>query len=144
MRLKHIISDFWIVSINGLGWFGVAFIVYGLLAQFTGQPWHLIEDFAEPVSRALTIIGTMLTAASIYFYDIHPRPPKRISKTVVAPVAVIGCLLALASMHYITLSPVSVNGFAIVGLAGALFRIRGSDEERSEEVAETEDHTVVI
>jgi hypothetical protein len=49
---------------EGLGWAGAALI--GVIAMFI-EPWQPIERAALFVSSLLTVLGTMVTAGSIFF-----------------------------------------------------------------------------
>ena len=110
-------------AIGGLGWSGAAFIFYGGVASLTQEQWAPLERIAGPLSSALTIVGTAVTAGSIYFYSPNPTPPVRTSY-LGAAIVVAACLAALVMMIWWELSAVIVNGFAIAGLAGALYRIQ--------------------
>ena len=63
-------------GITGAGWFGAALIGYGSVAAITGKGWAPLDDIALPLSSALTILGTLLTAQvpSISTGQILHRP----------------------------------------------------------------------
>lgn len=111
-------------AINGFGWLGGVFILYGIVSAATKEPWPPLERLADLVSSALAIIGTMVTAISVYFFDPHPNPPERMSIYIVAPIAILGCLVALVFLFWKGAPTVIVNGISIIGLAGALLRIQ--------------------
>jgi hypothetical protein len=46
--------------INGFGWIGGAFIAYGIVSAATKEPWPPVERFAELVSSALAVVGTLI------------------------------------------------------------------------------------
>lgn len=110
---------------NFLGWSGVLFILYGVVSAGTGSVWPPIERWVTPASAFLTLTGTLLTAASVYFYLPHPHAPERFSLYVSAPLVVISSFIAMVFLVvYGQLPPVIVNGFALLAISGALFRIQ--------------------
>jgi len=117
---------------NGLGYSGLMFIIYGVISQGTGSVWPILEKWVNPISSFLTIIATLITAASIYFYsDVVTHPPERFSKYVSAPIVIVSSIIALVYLvrNGGDIPPVIVNGFALLGLAGALFRIQPATTE---------------
>jgi surface polysaccharide O-acyltransferase-like enzyme len=113
----------WII--NGFGWFGGAFIFYGLVTALTGESWPPLERVAEPLSSALTILGTAVVAFSIYFDAQTAPPPEDMSFFIAAPLVIVACAAALLVLWSKGTLPVTiVNGIAMVGLAGALLRIQ--------------------
>jgi hypothetical protein len=111
------------MGLTGLAWLGILFIVYGAAVAITGEPWSLLERFAEPLSMILTIFATAMVAASIYFFSPHARHPEAASLYIYSPVTIVACVIALASLYWRPLSIVTLNGFAMLGLAGALLRL---------------------
>ena len=109
--------------INGFGFLGGFFIVYGSISVATGQFWPPLERIAIPLSSSLTLLGTITTAASVFFYRPTVTPPEPMS-FVVAPIVILASLFALAMVWWAGLPTTVVNGFAIVGMAGALLRIQ--------------------
>ena len=132
--LKHMRAPLWIsvafrVAASGLGWFGAAFIAYAVIAEQTKQPWPPLERFTNTLSSSLTLIGTALTAASIYFYSPNSHKPEFVSRAVTAPVVLCACALGavwLAMRGGLPLA--AVNGFALLGIAGAIFRTQPRPE----------------
>ena len=57
----------------GLGCSGISFIGYSFLKTLTGQAFEPLERLAGPISAALTLIGTGVTAASIYSPIVAPH-----------------------------------------------------------------------
>ena len=53
---------------TGFGWFGAVLIVYGIIAEITGEKWIPLERIADQLSSALTILGTVVVALSVYFF----------------------------------------------------------------------------
>ena len=105
------------------GWCGVVCVGYGLWASYT-TPWAPLEEWAPSISAALTLIGTIITAASVYVPMETVRRPWLLSKRMYAPMVIVACLVALAGLvtrgH---LPPVMVNGFALLAIAGGLKRM---------------------
>ena len=110
-------------AMHGLGDLGLLFIAYGVVSTVTDQKWQPVEQIAPQLSAALTIFATLLTAASVYHASMN-TPPERISKFATAPVVIAICTFALASLFWRRLDPVIVNGFAMLGMAGAMMRIQ--------------------
>lgn len=108
--------------VNILAIAGVFFIGYGFVADYTKEVWPPLEKYAVPLSSALTILGTLVTAISIYWYTPTLHAPEEISQKVTAPLVVIGCISALAISFYRPMPPVVVNGFALMAIAGSLLR----------------------
>jgi hypothetical protein len=112
------------VLISALGWMGAAFVVYGFVSAVTTEVWPPLERVAVFMSSALTIAGTITTALSIYFFAPQQRRPENVSRFFTAPV-VIAC--GMAALFVLIrdghLSVVVVNGFALLAIAGGLYRI---------------------
>ena len=110
---------------NFLGFSGVMFILYGVISMGTGSIWPVLEKWVNPISAFLTILATLITAASIYFYEPIAHPPEKFSTTVSAPLVIASCIAA-AIFLIVTgdIPPVVVNGFALLGISGGLFRIQ--------------------
>jgi hypothetical protein len=102
------------------------FIGYGVIAAMTGDIWKPLEDIAEPLSAALTVIGAIITASSIYlFAGDSAHPPDPISREATALVVIGAGIVALAVLFRSgTLPPVVVNGFSMMAIAGGLLRIQ--------------------
>jgi hypothetical protein len=112
-------------SFAGFGWLGVTLIIYGIVAALTGEKWLPLERIAEPLSSALTIFGTVVVALSIYFFGPSATPPESMSVYVFAPVVIaVSCTALIVLYRDGALPIVVVNGFAIIGLAGALLRMQ--------------------
>jgi hypothetical protein len=119
-----------LMCLTGLAWLGILFIAYGAAVAITGESWSLLERFAEPLSMILTIVATAMVAASIYFFSPHTRHPELASRYIYSPVTILACVIALASLYWRPLSIVTLNGFAMLGLAGALLRLYPGVEPR--------------
>jgi len=110
--------------LNGMAWAGVGFIFYSFVVLWTEKRWPPLEFVAIPLSAALTILGTLVTAASIYVFSPAPRKPENTSKFVTAPAVIAISLIALWLLWRDgALPPVMVNGFAILAIAGNLLRL---------------------
>ena len=115
---------------NFLGWAGVMFIIYGVVSQSTGSIWAPLERWVSPASAFFTLVGVVLTAASVYFYSPQNHPPELFSKFVSAPFTIAGALITIGWLiRNGAVPPVVVNGFALLGIAGGLFRIQRNPGE---------------
>lgn len=116
-----------------LGWAGALLIVYTLITWATGEPWPVVERHAPFISSLLTLIGTALTAASVYFHSSKPRAPWRHSKYVASPIVIVASVAAIAILIMSgQLSQVSVSGFGMLAIAGGLKRLLAYPAESSE------------
>jgi hypothetical protein len=116
--------------INGLAYAGVAFIAYGSISAVTGEKWTPIERYGTEIAAVLTVCGTILTAASIYVFGHVSRPPIWFSRWVSAPLVIGASIAALVAIGiYGGLPTLVVNGFALLAIAGALFRMHPFVEE---------------
>lgn len=115
---------------NFLGYAGVMFIIYGVVSEGTATVWAPLEAWVNPLSAFLTLVGAILTAASIYFYTPLTHPPELFSKYVSAPLTIVAGLGTIAWLLVRgSLPPVIVNGFALLAIAGGLFRIQRNPGE---------------
>ena len=110
---------------NFLGYAGVLFIISGVVFFFDDTTWILLEKWVTPLSAALTIIGAVITALSVYIFKPSQHKPERFSLYVSAPLVIICGIIALVLLCiYGWIPPVIVNGFALLGISGALLRIQ--------------------
>ncbi len=110
---------------NFMGFAGVVFIIYGLVSEVTKNPWPLLEQWMNFLSSLLTLFGTVLTAGTVYIWSRQPHPPERFSLYVSAPVVIAGAVAAIVFLLWKQQLPTAVvNGFALLAMAGALFRIQ--------------------
>lgn len=109
-------------AINALGFIGILLIIYPLAAsEYT--PWAPVEALVDHLSVGATLIGVLLTAISVYVPE-NQRRSDQFSKLISAPLVVFACMIALA-MHFMysfAIPPHTLNGIAILGIAGGLFR----------------------
>ena len=114
---------------NFLGWAGVMFILYGAVAQGSGA-WEPLERWVNPVSTLLTLLGTILTATSVYFFSTSIHAPELFSRFISAPLTIAGGRATIGWLFWTgTVPAVMVNGFALLGIAGGLFRIQRNPGE---------------
>jgi len=110
---------------NFLGFSGVIFIIYGVTSRGTHSVWPVLEKWVNPISAFLTILAVLITAISIYFYKPYIHPPEKFSIYVSAPTVIISCIIAeIFLISTGSIPPVIVNGFALLGISGGLFRIQ--------------------
>lgn len=122
-------ATFWIFS-QILGWFGAFLVIYSLVAQ-ASSAWEPLERTAPFLSSALTILGVLVTTAAVYLPPIPYCPPWRMSRWLVAPLVMLGCVVAVYLLvKNGSLPLVLVNGFAMLGLSGGLLRILQIDVRR--------------
>lgn len=115
---------------NCFGYLGAAFVIYAVLGVWLGFTFVELEKIMIPASYYLTLSGVILTCATVYFYKGNPHPPERFSKYVSAPIVIIACFIA--AWFYATtgtLPNLVINGLAMLGLAGAIFRIQPATAE---------------
>jgi hypothetical protein len=114
------------ISLNlVLGGFGIGLIVYELLAGWNGSRWSWLDSNAPYISTLFTLIGTICTAASIYFYTEKMTPPEKLSVYLWSPIILFMCVVAMIYLLKNGSLPANtVNGFALLAIAGALFRIQ--------------------
>ncbi len=115
-----------VLFINGfLAAGGMALIVFGLVTEVYGIHNDALDWFAGFASSLLTFVGVLVTAGSIYLKSWVPSQPDPASTHLTAPIAMIACLVAIIVLFTRGSIPANVvNGFALIGLAGALLRIQ--------------------
>jgi hypothetical protein len=111
---------------------GICLIGYGIVAAMSGTPWPIIDPVIRWTGPVLTLVATIITAASIYF-PINHVPPKLITKICTAPVIIVMCLVALVCMviSQSVLPETVLQGFSILGLSGGLMRLVPRIHDRS-------------
>jgi hypothetical protein len=115
----------WLFS-EMIGYSGAILIGYSILAIFT-EPWPPVEKIASFASALLTILGTLVTAVSIYLPP-SLRPPWRFSRRIVAPLVIVASVSAVGFLVWRRgLPPVLVNGFALLAISGGLKRFIPED-----------------
>jgi len=115
---------------NFLGYAGVLFIISGVVFFFDDTIWTLLEKWVTPFSAALTIIGAVIAALSVYIYKPSQHKLERFSLYVSAPLVIIcGIIVLFLLCIYGWIPSVIVNGFALLGISGALLRIQSRTTE---------------
>jgi hypothetical protein len=121
---KKIFNQGVIVSINFLGFIGILLIIYGILATEPQTQWTVLEKTANICSNYATLIGTILTAASIYFPPNIIRPPEPLSIWITAPAVIVAVIITFCcEWSGTSIPPHVINGFSILAIAGALNRL---------------------
>jgi drug/metabolite transporter (DMT)-like permease len=122
--IKKILNQAATASINCLGFVGILLIVYGVVV--TKDPktqWRVLEDTATTCSNYATLIGTAVTAASIYLPK-NDRPPESLSFWLTAPAVIVAVLFTFYyQWSHNSIPPHVINGFSILAIAGALNRL---------------------
>jgi len=124
-KVIQILNELFFWSLNFLGSLGIVLIAYGVYADFSDRLYDVIEDIADVVSLLATLATVILTAISVYFRP-NNREASVLSKFVTVPVVVIAVLVAFAyyCVYMGDVLPQHIlNGFAVLGLSGALFRL---------------------
>lgn len=113
-----------VLSINFIGFFGVVLIAYSVVTMSTGNEWLILEKIARAMGIYATLIGTFLTAISIYL-PANTRPPDPISKYISAPLVILAVVVAFMVLWFtpVALPQHLVNGFALLAICGLLFRV---------------------
>ncbi len=112
----------WVINIIGMS--GIFLIAYAMIVYWTGSSWPILERIARIASQALTLIGTVIIAVSVYLPQ-NTRPPDAFSRCVSAPIVLVAALSAFIVLVVWTndLPPHLVNGFALLAISGSLFRL---------------------
>ena len=103
---------------------GIVLIAYGVVVVVSGEGYALLDSIANWVALVVTLTSVLISAVSVYFPPTL-RPPDTSSLWVTAPLIVIGVVVALLYSVYTRqlLPPHIVNGFALLGISGALLRL---------------------
>ncbi|HWD29472.1 MAG TPA: hypothetical protein VG387_20025 [Rhizomicrobium sp.] len=110
------------ILLNMIAGIGGGLVVVGATQEI--HPWlpDYIEKVMDYASAMLTIFGVLVLTASIYSFEPNPSPPLEYSRTRTAPTVLFLGVCALVSTCFKMPSLLLVNGFAIIGLVGGLFR----------------------
>lgn len=112
-------------ALEYLGYAGALFVVYGTYTSIYRIPWPPLEAITLPASSFFTVAGAGFTAVSVYFHRLRPTPPEKKSQYVTAPIVIAAAFAAILLLFVQgALPPVMVNGFAMLAIAGALFRLQ--------------------
>jgi hypothetical protein len=114
------------VFFNLLAFFGIALIIYELIATFAKDRWMWLDEFASKVSPFLTMCGTFLTILlSVYYYSVPSTPPEVVTVYISAPLIMCACAIAIICLVVKRSIPHNiVNAFAIIAIAAALLRFQ--------------------
>jgi predicted permease len=113
-----------VLSINLIGLSGILLIGYGVISIWKNSTWEILEKIANNFSIYATLIGTVLTAISVYLPE-NSRSPEEASKFVVAPTVIIAVIVTVwfLLVKKLSISPHIINGFSIIAISGGLFRL---------------------
>lgn len=127
-NITFVCSSIFRLFINFIGFLGIISIAYEILAIFSDSRWPLLDKIALYVSIIATLLGTIATALSVYFYSNGTTsPPERLSVYFTAPAIILSCIVALIFfIKYGTIPVNIINGFALLAIAGALLRIQSN------------------
>ena len=117
-------NQFLVLAINFIGFLGIVLITYSIVAARTDEKWAVAERWADGIAIYATLVGTFLTACSVYL-PVNIRPPDEISLVVTAPIVIITVLLVLIIRTFtrVQLPAHLINGLALLAISGALFRL---------------------
>ena len=113
-----------ILSLTIMGIVGAMLVVYGVIVLLTNTPWPPLEAVADWIAFMVTLIAVIFVALSVYL-PTHNRPADKHSKLIVSPLIVVAVIAAVVLTAWRGWPPPKhiLNGFAILGLSGALFRM---------------------
>jgi hypothetical protein len=124
---KEIISlgkQILVFIISLFGYLGFFLIVYSMIAKNPNIEWLWLENVANKISIIATLLGVIICAISIYF-PINVRLPLPFSKYFSAPVVILGAFIGIIAYIFfkINIPHLMLNGFALLAISGALFRL---------------------
>src|SRR5689334_18154317 len=96
MGFRLLVLSMWILA-EALGYLGFLMIIYSVIAENTA-PWPPIEAKASFISALATLVGTIVTAASVYFIRPVIRPAWQHSKFIISPIVILMCAFALYAL----------------------------------------------
>jgi hypothetical protein len=110
---------------TGIAYFGIAYVFYGLISVWTGEPWPFVERHGERIASIVTVFGVLLTALSIYFEAEKPHPAEILSRYITGPILIAICFIVLLCLVLRrSVGPSIINGLAMIGIGVALLRIQ--------------------
>lgn len=113
-----------ILMIHAIGFWGIALIIFGLASMFNFEMGRIFGVIADWGTSVITLIASACVALSVYL-PAHSRAADEQSKLIVAPV-VVAMVMGAFILMFIKKSPLDINitnGFAMLALSGALFRM---------------------
>ena len=122
--MENLINQIAVKSINLIGVCGIILIFYGIVSSVKNSKWELLEKYADYLATFGTLLGALLTAISIYLPS-NLREPEEFSKFISAPLVILSVLIAciFIIIRRRNLPVHIVNGFALLAISGALFRL---------------------
>lgn len=123
-KLKRVLNQLLVLIINFIGFIGVFLIVYNIIVAISDITWPVLENIATNLAIYATLIGTLITAASVYF-PLNIRPPDSLSTIFTAPIVILSVIITFVSICFLHYKPSVhlINGFAILAISGNLFRL---------------------
>jgi surface polysaccharide O-acyltransferase-like enzyme len=113
------------IFFNFVGFFGLALIIYEIIAAQTGSRWTYLDAHSDFLSAFLTLMGTLFTATGIFVFPVNTTPPEKLSYYVVAPIIIAATILALVLLFRNKTIPGNViNGFALLAISGGFMRLQ--------------------
>lgn len=113
------------IGVNIFAALGLSLIGYEIAASLSGERWAFMDVHAPSIGAFLTLVGALFTIVSVYFYTPRTTPPEWLSVWITAPILGAACIVTLAKLiAHGSISANVVNGFAILAISGALFRIQ--------------------
>ena len=106
-----------------MGWTGALLVLYAVITWATNEPWPVVERYAPFISSLLTLIGTVLTAATVFFHSPIARAPWHHSKYIAMLVITFAAVAIATLVVSGDLSQVAVSGFGMLAIAGGLKRL---------------------
>ena len=111
--------------LNFFGFAGVTSILYGATSTYTITYIEHLDRWVNLFSSFLTILGALITSLSVYIWKKQPDRPEKFSLYISAPIVALSSILAIILLFIYGKLPISiVNGFAMLAISGALFRIQ--------------------
>ena len=119
------------ILMAGGGAFLVGLEIYS--AIYHQRPPQIIEDASTYVGSVTTLLGVFITAASVYLPNLKPTRPSPEARYLVAWLVMLICIVAICYLFvHGSVPPNAIVGFAMVGLAGALFRMLPNPQRAAE------------
>jgi hypothetical protein len=122
-----------IAGLNIVGGYAILLIAYGTAVSINRDYFRMrfLDEAAPVISTIFTLLATLVTAVSIYFPP-HLRIADTASRKFSSPLIIIGVIMAFCYMalNKSILPDNVLNGFALLGFVGALFRLLPFSEER--------------
>jgi hypothetical protein len=113
------------IGVNIFAALGLSLIGYEIAASLSNQRWAFMDTHAPSIGAFLTLVGTLFTVVSVYFYTPLTTRPEWMSVWITAPIVGLGCIAAVVVLIvHGSISANVVNGFAILAISGALLRIQ--------------------